>query len=392
MAIAASSNQTALRYVKEVTFGVTPTSPTLQELRYTGESINFNITNTTSNEIRSDRMTSDLVQTSADASGDIQIELSATSYDDFIMAALAASAWSNTVTLTPTTIAAAGSPTNTYTLAGGVDTTGLAVGQWIKIAGMANAANNGYKKITAVNTTSDVVTVAQDLVTESAVAATIAVSQYVRNGVTYHSFTLQKDLIDAATRTYFQFKGMRVGQMSLSFSTGAILTGSFNFMGLSATASTSQISGATVSPATTTGVMNAVGNITNIWFDNAPSTSSFSSLSLDINGSLRAQDAIGTLGHVGIALGRFAITGSTQIYFEDKTLYDKYLNATEFSYSFAVQDSAGKAFIFTLPRVKFSSATVVAGGLDQDTILDASFEAIKSSGASGFMIQIDRFA
>lgn len=390
MAIAASSNQTALRFIKETTFGVTPSSPALQELRYTGESINFNITNTTSNEIRSDRMTSDLVQTSADTSGDIQIELSADSYDSFLMAALGAADWSTLKTLSPTTIAAA-SPANTYTLAGGVDTTGIAVGQWIKISGMVNAANNGYKQVTAVNTTTDVITVAQDLVTESAVAATILVSQYIRNGVTYHSYTIQKDLIDASTRTYFQFKGMRVGSLSLSFATGSILTGSFSFMGLTATVSDSQIAGATIVPATTTEVLNSVGDISNIWFDGEASTASFASLSLDVNGSLRAQDAIGTLGHVGIALGRFAITGSTQIYFENKALYDKYLNATEFSYSFAVEDNAGNAFIFTLPRVKFSSASVVSGGLDQDTIMDASFEAIKSAGADGYMIAIDRF-
>jgi hypothetical protein len=389
MAIAASSNQTALRFIKESTFGVTPSTPALQELRYTGESINFNITNTTSNEIRSDRMTSDLVQTSADTSGDIQIELSADSYDSFIMAALGAAAWSSPITLTPTTIAAAAT-TNRYTIGSGT-TAGIVVGQWIKLGGFANAANNGYKQVKEVVSTT-VIEVFQDLVTESAVTgATILVSKYVRNGVTYHSYTIQKDLIDASTRTYFQFKGMRVGSLSLSFSTGSILTGSFSFMGLTATVSDAQIAGATVVAPTATEVMNSVGDISNIWFDGDPSTASFASLSLDINGSLRAQDAIGTLGHVGIALGRFAITGSTQIYFENKALYDKYLNATEFSYSFAVEDNAGNAFIFTLPRVKFSSASVVSGGLDQDTIMDASFEAIKSAGASGYMIAVDRF-
>lgn len=388
---AAASNLAALRYIKEVTFGTTPSTPALQNIRFTGESLNFNITNTTSNEIRSDRMTADLVQTSADTSGDIQIELSADSYDDFMVAALGATDWSTPKTLTPTTIAVAGAPTNTYTLAGGVDTTGIAVGQWIKLSGFANAANNGYKQVSAVNTGTDVITVYQDLTTESAVAATILVSEYIRNGATYHSFTIQKDLnIDGTNHVYFNFTGMRVGQMSLSFSTGAILTGSFSFMGLAATTATSQISGATTVAATTTDVMNAVGDITNVWFDNDASTASFASLSLDINGTLRAQDAIGTLGHVGIALGRMAITGNTSIYFDSKTLYDKFLNGTEFKYSFAVEDNAGKAYVFTIPRVKFSSATVVASGLDQDILQESAFESLRDA-TLGCMIAIDRF-
>lgn len=388
---AASSNTTALRYVAESTFGVTPTSPTLQELRYTGESLNFNIQNVTSNEVRSDRSTSDLVQTGADTSGDIQIELSATSYDDFIAASIGASlTWSSAITIAPTSIAAASS-TNTYTIVGAV-TTGLVAGQWVKLGGFTNAANNGYKKVLTIPS-STTFTVAQTLTTESAVTgATLVVSQYVRNGANYTSFTIQKDLsLDGVNHVYFSFAGMRVGGMSLNFATGSILTGSFSFMGLAQTTSTTQISGATVNAATSTNVMNAVGNITNIFFDNAPSTSSFANLTLDIKGNLRAQDAIGSLGHVGIALGRMAITGSTKIYFDSKTLYDKFLAATEFAYAFAVQDANNKAFVFDLPRVKFSSGSVVSSGLDQDIVFDANFEALRSSGASGFMVGVYKF-
>lgn len=85
---AGTSNRTALRIVPEVTFGVTPATPAFQNLRYTGESLAYNIKNIVSNEIRADRMTTDLIQVGADVSGDINVELSMLSFDTLIAAAL----------------------------------------------------------------------------------------------------------------------------------------------------------------------------------------------------------------------------------------------------------------------------------------------------------------
>ena len=48
------SNRTALYFGEEVTWGTLATC-TFQELRFTGESFAYNITNVTSSEIRSDR-------------------------------------------------------------------------------------------------------------------------------------------------------------------------------------------------------------------------------------------------------------------------------------------------------------------------------------------------
>ena len=79
----ATANRASLRFIEEVTFGQTPATPAFNELRYTGESLNYNIENVVSDEIRSDRMTSDLVQVSADASGDVNVEISYDAYDAF---------------------------------------------------------------------------------------------------------------------------------------------------------------------------------------------------------------------------------------------------------------------------------------------------------------------
>lgn len=91
-----TSNRTALRFVAEVTEGTTPATPALKEIRYTGESLGYNISNTRSNEIRSDRNVADLIRTGAEAGGDINAEMSYGSFDDLIEAALC-STWAANV-------------------------------------------------------------------------------------------------------------------------------------------------------------------------------------------------------------------------------------------------------------------------------------------------------
>lgn len=88
MATTASANLARLRYIKESTFGTTPTTGDSTDLRFTGESLSYAIQTETSKEIRADRQIADLVQLGADASGDIQFELSYGTFDDFIAAAL----------------------------------------------------------------------------------------------------------------------------------------------------------------------------------------------------------------------------------------------------------------------------------------------------------------
>jgi hypothetical protein len=75
------SSQTRLAYITESTYGTTPATPTLLEQRFTAESLNPNFENITSNEIRSDRNVSDLIQVGSSAGGTVDFELSYGSFD-----------------------------------------------------------------------------------------------------------------------------------------------------------------------------------------------------------------------------------------------------------------------------------------------------------------------
>jgi hypothetical protein len=83
-----SANRTEVRYIAESTWGTTPTTPTLKYLRCTGESLNANINNVVSEEIRGDRNQSEMIQVGSGAGGDVNVELSPTSFNDMMEAAM----------------------------------------------------------------------------------------------------------------------------------------------------------------------------------------------------------------------------------------------------------------------------------------------------------------
>lgn len=77
------TNLVSVAIAAESTFGTAPTTG-YKFLRYTGESLTFNINNTQSSEIRNDRNVSDMVRTDASCSGDLNFELTFGTFDDLL--------------------------------------------------------------------------------------------------------------------------------------------------------------------------------------------------------------------------------------------------------------------------------------------------------------------
>lgn len=161
VAIFADSNRARMRYIKESNsvWGTTPSSGTTRELRYTSSTMNAQKATTTSDEIRADRMVSDIVEVSATSTGDINVEFSAGSHDDFLES-FAYGAWTRPMTfdsLQGVSLDWATSSTITYT---GADVTGyFTVGHRIRLSGFENPINNGYFQISVIAFGSGVTTI-----------------------------------------------------------------------------------------------------------------------------------------------------------------------------------------------------------------------------------------
>ena len=300
-----SADLTALRYVKEVTFGVTPATPALKPFRYTGESLNFGIENTKSSEITPTRVETDLVQTSASAAGDVNIELSYGSYTDLL---------------------------------------------------------------------------------EGLFCSTFS-SGVLENGITRHSFSIQKHFQDMAVPQFHTFNGCVVESLSLTMEVGKIVEGAFSFLALGNTVATSQITGATFSVPTTTTPMNAVTNVQNFSIDGVPYSGCISSLKLMIKNNVRAIMCIGSLQAKNMKLGTMEVTGDMEFYFEEGSTYQKFVAGTEFDISFDLEDGAGNTYNWVIPRAKFETGDVTAGGKNSDVMFKSKWRGLYD-GTAGHVIQL----
>lgn len=287
------SSQTRLAYIEESTYGSTPSTPTFLVQRFVSESLNANIENAVSNEIRSDRNVTDMIQVGANAGGDVDIELSYGSFDDWLES-LMFSSWS----------------TNT-----------------------------------------------------------------LKNGVTQKSFTLEKTFEAGGTDQYHRFTGAVANSLSLSIQAGQIITGSFNFLSQGASSAQAAIASSSYTAANSNPPINAASNFASLSMTGVSGVE-LTALNLNITNNLRQQAVVGSLNPRGIGTGRFEVTGDMTMYFEDQAAYELFLAGTAADLSFVVGGVSSLNYQFDIANLKFETMEVVAGGNDQDVIVQASFRGL----------------
>jgi len=238
--------------------------------------------------------------------------------------------------------------------------------------------------------TAKIVVSGTTLVNEAAGDTVTMKGQMLRNGVTQKSFTLEKSFTDITQ--FLSITGMVVNQFNLAVAAQAIITGGFQFIGKSAAIAQVTVGTGAETAASTNDVMNAGSHVGSIREAGAEITSAYiMSLGINVNNNLRDKPAVAVIGSTGIGAGQCVVTGNLTAYFEDETLYQKYVNNTATSLDFRCTDAAGNTYIFTLPRVKLATGNIVAGGNNQDVMVDLTYQAIRDS-TTDCSIQIDRIS
>lgn len=383
----ASSSSVQVSYLEETSFGVIETG-TPKNLRMTGESLAYDITSEESKEINSSRQVSDLVQVGATAQGGVNFEAQYREYDPFFEALLA-STFSEIGTDGVTAVTATFATTGNNVTATVGDFTGIVAGQWISFIGAGD--NSGIYRVETVNSVTDLDLDSDYALTSDAsdVACDVSSSRLTLGLEALRTFTVQKEFSDVAQ--FFAYRGMAASKLSLNLATGALLTGSLDFMGSdSIRGDVTQFSGAADS-ANSFGIMNAVTGVGRILLDNAPLAGTFvKSATVEINGNLRGQTAIGTLGNVGIGTGTFSVGGTLEFYLNDGGIYDQALANTAVSIEFPISDVLGNGYAFVFNNCKLGVPTVQAGSKDADVMLSVPFTAIAPTNTDK-MVYIDRF-
>lgn len=366
----ADANREGLAFVKETTFGTTPSGPpTLKNLRWTRESLKQATQTVESAEVNATRNTSAIFRVGLNAAGAFGFELSYGTYDELLEYALLSATWTAAVTLTGITIAATDASTLTDS---GNGMAVFTVGAWFKLSGFTGAGattNAGYFKIEAKAAGS--LTVSPATLTADAAGESVTILQgaYITTGTTLSSIAIEKSFGDISE--YVVENGMCINSMQLSIAPGKIIDGSFDFLGKKETGAAATAGSGTNTAAPTTVGMNAVDNVSAIL--EGQSSLGCTEFTLQLNNNLRARQEIGTLGAVSIGTGSIKITGSLKLYFSNRTHMNKYRNFTGSSIAVRLTDSATNVYIIDLPAVKYTDGDQTGTGKDTDVIVNLTY-------------------
>jgi len=368
-----------LAYVEEVTFDTPPTTGyTL--LRFTGESLNTSLESAKSDEIEADRQYTGSVHVSGASAGDVNYQLSYGEYDTFLSAALGASGWSTPYSDTITDVT---SQVCTVT-----STTGLQVGQGVKITGLTVAAEDGIYTVSAVlsGTTFEVV---ETITNEATATATVNHSGAITNGTADRSFAFEKKFAAGGSNHYFLMSGMRVNGFNMSLSSGSILNGSISLMGATGLGSATSQEVGTYAAAGTNELINAVSNIDGLVLSSVDAlgdltaiSAVFQEFSWSVNNNMRNQPAVGYLYPADIGSGRIMVEATATIYFANRDLFDEFVVNGNVNLRWQIaddKDAYGNRYVFMIPKAKVASHEVVAGGPDSDILANVTFSAEKDT-------------
>ncbi len=386
----ASSSLTQIRYIQETVFGTTPAVGNPNELRITGESLDYSVEKTVSEELNADRASTDNIQVSASTSGSLEVEFSFAEYDKLMQAALMGT-WTSMgtagITTTFSATIATGTITASVATSGANAFTNLVAGQWFTLSGTGTANDNKLFRVSkSVAPTSTVITL--DAATPGTAggpfASTTLKASRLSNGSLLRTFSIEKNFTDVDE--FFCYRGQAVNSFSLSLASGSKTTASFNFMGRDAVADDDTMLPGVPVASTSNRVMSGVsGTSCAMWANGTPMTGVYvNSITLNYDNALRSINALCVgLGAVGLGIGTIAVTLDIELYFTSgRKFFDEFLANTNQEIAFSAIDTDGQGYTFTLPKANVASYKVSAGGKDTDITATVQFTGLLDKGAT----------
>lgn len=278
----------------------------------------------------------------------------------------------------------------------------LNVGQWIYIGGRATAnrftgttVNNDYARISAIEANRlsfDIVPSGWTADAGSGKTIRLFFGDFLTDGSTKVDYTLEQAFLDHSPVSYIYTNSQYPDSFSMNAEPQSIATYTMGFIGMSSSNGTTRTSGAQTVGSRGFDSINTSSNVARIAENGTRLTTPnyVTGFSLNISNSSRRQNAVGTVGSIGVGSGRFVVSGNATTYFGDLTVADKVINNTESSIDAVFEDKDGRALFFDIPRVKYSSGSPNVPGQDQDNTLPAEYTGLIHS-ALGYTASCTRF-
>lgn len=361
------------------------------DVSYTGESLKFDTTFVQSKILRSDRQVSGNTPTGASAAGGVNLEHRYAGLDPFIRSVVGddflpfgtsgVGAAVTTLNFTATTIVpdVAGTTVNAFST--------LRKGQWFSIlppAGATTAVKDYLKRRafrvsptvapTNLLITLDAATPLSTAILGATMSAGRVSSAFLTNGIRLWSFSLEVAHEDVSV--WRLYTGMVPSKLSWKLVDSDLVTGSIEFVGQAMALPTATSMGTSVAaPAYQSA--NATRGVFDIFENGASITAStyVKTMDISIDGSVRAQSAVGFFGTARVAPGTFKAGGTLEVYLADKAMYQRFLDNTKAGITLPILDEDGNGYIYHFSRCTYTAVEVNATGLDTDAMLKITFSA-----------------
>ena len=259
-------------------------------------------------------------------------------------------------------------PTNTITLSSATNFSG---GDVVRVRTSAGTLL-GYFPVASVN--GSVISI-EGTISGAQTGLLVVRGAKMKNGTTQKSMSVEIGYTN--TGLYEVFPGCVVDGMDFSVATEQMITGSYTIIGKAGSGVSMSAIGASYNAASTSPVMEAVDHIPN--FRVGSVNYAARSISVNIANGGEAQKAIGTLGVTAVRSGTFTVKGQIACYFSSIVEYNKMIAATTSSFLMVTQDTAGNAYTWYMPTVKYGGVSVPVSGQDTDVIMTLDYQAIYNS-------------
>ena len=199
---------------------------------------------------------------------------------------------------------------------------------------------------------------------EAALCGTWA-TDVLKAGTTRRSFSIQRKFADLATPEYHTYTGCEVNSLALSVAPNSMVTATFGIVGKNLSLGTSAITGSTFGADSGNSPFDSfTGSIT----EGGSSIATVTSIEMSLENGIEPLFSVGSQTTNRPSIGRSRLTGTLTTYFENKSLYEKFLNETSSSIVLTLTDPDGNSYEIDLPNVKYNSGQPDVAGEGAITI------------------------
>jgi hypothetical protein len=372
-----------LAYVEENTWGTTPSSPSMTQLKAAtyGESLGGNIAKIVSNVINARGAQENARGGNIDVSGSLPFELPLVGMGTLFKHALGGATTGQDATQTTAITgveilyAEKGATSGDGSLAYTNSTTKLAWTAPGDTAGTGVDVSGGGDFTLESSTDGEALTVrvtAANLPGQDESDTITVQSEYkhrITRGTLPTGLTVEKGFTDIAQ--YIRFKGIKVNQLSVEVGNSGLASGSLDVMGKEFATATSELGSPSVP--THNPFIHHEATV-----EEGGATATVQALSMQVMNNLDGDNyPVGSAKRYALPEGDGDLTGSATFFFEDATYLDKWKNETESSLKAAFSNSNGSV-TFKMPKIKYFEAGVPMLESAQGIVLPLNYQALAS--------------